>query len=499
MGALTSNRKRGDDYFASNYKLQSLNPYSHISKKPKFSSSMHQNPDLPVSSKSAASRIHRYPEPSQRIPREVHAPCRTSRFGFFAKRNSTNVVNNSAIDANAMGNTTSNNYYDRAKKIAVSTLHYFKKEKDVVDIEEETVREEVSEDSDSSIEVIEIEENEEENNGIVDNSMETDYKVGVAGRDFQHSSSSVDSDLTNSKVDSAGKMLDLLSLKEPLHKQLYESVKRRDSKLSNLDFQIQYNERQREIYQLLRPSKKQEEDVVREPVMPLTKEEGAEVARALSNSNRRKVLVNHVNSNIQITGELLQCLRPGAWLNDEVINLYLELLKEREKREPKRFLKCHFFNTFFYKKLYGRSGYDFKSVRRWTTQRKLGYSLIECDKIFVPIHKEVHWCLAVINMKDEKFQYLDSLRGRDKQVMKVLARYIADEVKDKSGKDINVSSWKQEYVEDLPDQENGFDCGMFMIKYIDFYSRDVGLCFNQEHMPYFRLRTAKEILQLKAD
>ncbi|KAL8148151.1 hypothetical protein AgCh_005485 [Apium graveolens] len=68
----------------------------------------------------------------------------------------------------------------------------------------------------------------------------------------------------------------------------------------------------------------------------------------------------------------------------------------------------------------GGSGYDYKSVRRWTTQRKLGYSLIECEKIFVPIHKEAHWCLAVINRKDEKFQYLDSLKGWDRQVMKVL-------------------------------------------------------------------------------
>lgn len=28
--------------------------------------------------------------------------------------------------------------------------------------------------------------------------------------------------------------------------------------------------------------------------------------------------MTHENSNIEITGELLQCLRPGAWLNDEV-------------------------------------------------------------------------------------------------------------------------------------------------------------------------------------
>lgn len=40
-----------------------------------------------------------------------------------------------------------------------------------------------------------------------------------------------------------------------------------------------------------------------------------------------------------------------AFLYFQVINLYLELLKEREKRDPKKFLKCHFFNTFFYKKV----------------------------------------------------------------------------------------------------------------------------------------------------
>ncbi|KAM0030114.1 putative Ulp1 peptidase [Helianthus debilis subsp. tardiflorus] len=102
----------------------------------------------------------------------------------------------------------------------------------------------------------------------------------------------------------------------------------------------------------------------------------------------------------------------------------------------------------------GRTGYDYNSVRRWTTQRKLGYSLLECDKIFVPVHKEIHWCLVVINKKEENFQYLDSLGGVDKQVMRVLAKYSVDEVKDKNGEDINVTSWQQEYVTDLPNQEN---------------------------------------------
>lgn len=35
------------------------------------------------------------------------------------------------------------------------------------------------------------------------------------------------------------------------------------------------------------------------------------------------------------------------------------------------------------------------------------------------------------------------------------AKYFVDEVKDKCGKCIDVGSWKQESVMDLPEQENG--------------------------------------------
>lgn len=37
----------------------------------------------------------------------------------------------------------------------------------------------------------------------------------------------------------------------------------------------------------------------------------------------------------------------------------------------------------------------------------------------------------------------------------VQASYYVDEVKDKSGIHIDVTSWKQEFVEDLPEQKNG--------------------------------------------
>ncbi|KAB2009968.1 hypothetical protein ERO13_D10G181575v2 [Gossypium hirsutum] len=41
----------------------------------------------------------------------------------------------------------------------------------------------------------------------------------------------------------------------------------------------------------------------------------------------------------------------------------------------------HFFNTFFYKKLVNlESGYNYRAIKRWTSQRKVGYCLLDCDK-----------------------------------------------------------------------------------------------------------------------
>jgi len=31
----------------------------------------------------------------------------------------------------------------------------------------------------------------------------------------------------------------------------------------------------------------------------------------------------------------------------------------------------------------GKNGYDYNSVRRWTSQKKLGYGLHECDKVII--------------------------------------------------------------------------------------------------------------------
>ncbi|XVF28313.1 hypothetical protein REPUB_Repub15cG0018700 [Reevesia pubescens] len=452
MGALASNRKRGgDEHFNSNYKNKA--PFSNsidfqLSKRPRFSL-MNQSPEKAIlSSNNTVSRISCYPEAKFPCPREVHAPVRLLKFGLSALSS-----NQDSAKRYSMGSFLSRNL-NHAKKQALGALRYFKQEKEVILVEDDEEKQKKAVSDDFSVEEVEVIEKGKNN-------------VEEEERHVQPSPSSVVTGLNNGsfRVENA---LNMLSLDREgssvydleAYKKMLKTAERRNPKLEDLDFQIELNERRRAGIQALRTEKKpeeeQEEVIPREPFIPLTEEEMAEVSSAFSAKNRNRILISHENSSIDIRGEILQCLKPCQWLNDEVINLYLELLKERENREPKKYLKCHFFNTFFYKKLVNpESGYNYRAVKRWTSQRKLGYCLFDCDKIFVPIHKDIHWCLAVINKKDQKFQYLDSLRGRDARVLSALAKYFVEEVRDKSGKVINVSTWEQEYVEDLPAQENG--------------------------------------------
>ena len=72
--------------------------------------------------------------------------------------------------------------------------------------------------------------------------------------------------------------------------------------------------------------------------------------------------------NVTILKKDIHTLRPGEWLNDEVINFYGNLILARSK-ESTTLPKIHVFSTFFYKTL-SEQGYD--KVRRWTKKVSTG-------------------------------------------------------------------------------------------------------------------------------
>mmetsp|Transcript_34601 Transcript_34601/g.82067 ORF Transcript_34601/g.82067 Transcript_34601/m.82067 type:complete len:516 (-) Transcript_34601:165-1712(-) len=242
---------------------------------------------------------------------------------------------------------------------------------------------------------------------------------------------------------------------------------------------------------------------------PLTEEDELLYKQGIG-TPEHAVVAMHPITRDRLYGKDMWRLQPGEWLGDEVINMYLKLLQQRDTRlrslaqaDGIRFPKCHFFSSFFYCKLYSDTGsYNFSGVRRWTREARLrsmlqeSRSILECDKVFVPIHKPSHWCMAVIDLTKRTLCYYDSLHGRDAKCLECLARYIEDEAKDKNGDVLDTSGWPRLFPSSIPRQRNGFDCGMFAVKFADYESRGCDFNFSQEHMPYFRKRMVCELMRM---
>jgi sentrin-specific protease 1 len=132
------------------------------------------------------------------------------------------------------------------------------------------------------------------------------------------------------------------------------------------------------------------------------------------------------------------------------------------------------------------------------------------DKVLIPVHLGNHWCLAVINFVDKRFEYYDSLGGENPKCLEVfvtfqyrlittssidkislyfflsidskfydffccelqrLRRYVKDEYRTKHRGEYDLSQWQDYTPLDIPHQQNGYDCGVFMCKFADYLSR----------------------------
>ncbi|PRW61285.1 Sorting and assembly machinery component 50 [Chlorella sorokiniana] len=243
------------------------------------------------------------------------------------------------------------------------------------------------------------------------------------------------------------------------------------------------------------------------PVIPAEWRE--EYAAALAPGPPGEILVDHKRSNIQINRKDMGCMAHLQWLNDEVINLYISLLLERDTDRRKRGVKgprCHFFSTFFANKLYKDTGYDYSQVRRWTLPKRLASvgqaseCILDCDRIIVPVHQGLHWVCAVIDLQNQKLVYYDSLKGEDRRCLQHLAEYLRDEYKNKRGEQRDdVLDWPREFPKQIPQQHNGCDCGVFTLLFANYAGRDAPMTFQQDHIDDFRVQIVHELLHMRVD
>jgi hypothetical protein len=214
-------------------------------------------------------------------------------------------------------------------------------------------------------------------------------------------------------------------------------------------------------------------------------------------------VINDVANFAPVLRAKIRCLRPGVWLNDEVVNFFMGLLQARADAAAGP-LRCHFFSSQWYAKLTEACKFQFANVKRWTKK----VDIFAMDLLFIPIHSNGnHWILVVVNFRDKRFEYFDSMghkdedtgeyvRGSDEGRLATLRRFIESEHLDKKKASWDQAGWTDHVwlagVE-TPVQTNGDDCGVFMCKTAERYARDAHLDFGQGNMGYFRRCMAIEI------
>ena len=198
-------------------------------------------------------------------------------------------------------------------------------------------------------------------------------------------------------------------------------------------------------------------------------------------------------------------LRPTEWLNDEVIHYYLSMLTKRDDAlsvaNPGR-KRSHFFKSFFFTKLFDEgvtNEYKYSNVKRWS-KKVPGKDIFALDKILFACNVlSTHWTCVVIFMQEKRIQFYDSMRGDGYHYLDGLLQYLKDEWAVKKGGELpDADKWTVVGSEtSVPQQTNGYDCGVFTCMYADFLSLDLPLSFNQGHIDHCRHHISLSILDGK--
>jgi len=157
---------------------------------------------------------------------------------------------------------------------------------------------------------------------------------------------------------------------------------------------------------------------------PLTPEEREVVINATEGKGQLSDILA-TNESDSVKRSSMRTLRPGKWLNDEVINYFLKnCLAERDEKMCARGTgrrRSHFFNTFFVQKMFDKINknkklkgiYNYNNVKQWS-KNVPGKDIFNLKYIFCPINlNNLHWTSAVIFMEDKRIQYYDSLAESD--------------------------------------------------------------------------------------
>uniref|UniRef100_A0A8D1GJC1 Ubiquitin-like protease family profile domain-containing protein n=1 Tax=Sus scrofa TaxID=9823 RepID=A0A8D1GJC1_PIG len=154
------------------------------------------------------------------------------------------------------------------------------------------------------------------------------------------------------------------------------------------------------------------------------------------------------------------------WLNDQVINMYGELIMDAVPD------KVHFFNSFFHRQLVTK-GYN--GVKRWTKK----VDLFKKSLLLIPIHLEVHWSLITVTLSNRIISFYDSQGIHFKFCVENIRKYLLTEAREKNRPEF-LQGWQTAVT-----------------KYCKCLALEQPFQFSQEDMPRVRKRIYKELCECR--
>lgn len=229
------------------------------------------------------------------------------------------------------------------------------------------------------------------------------------------------------------------------------------------------------------------------------------VDKYFSSYNQSSVIIDKFNVPFKVI--YLQTLKPGTWLNDEVINFYMSMLSEYDEARPSPpgINKNHYFSSFFMAKYFNvkdfngsstdSSLYSYSNIKRWTKK----FNVFEKNKIFFPVNRgNSHWTLSYIDITKKEIHYIDSMNHSGRIFLLALLDFLEHEAIDKElNKNFKRSEWtlidSYDHNPPVPQQNNGYDCGMFSIICADYLTDDLPLRYTNSEMGHLRYKVAYSI------
>ena len=163
-------------------------------------------------------------------------------------------------------------------------------------------------------------------------------------------------------------------------------------------------------------------------------------------------------------------LRKHCWLNDQIINSYIKLIKPKPD--------VHIFNTYFFQCIENmKNNVDPIKLNRMISRSGLT-NLTEKPYIIIPANiMNNHWVVIAINNVKKTIEYFDSKGTRNMDLIcEIIEKCLV-------GLDIGCYDWEGMEV---PYQQNNSDCGVFALKIVKALAGNKEFDFVAEEMKFYR-------------